>query len=77
MKHRFNSIHRPMDWAILLQDLSKHMSYKDIGEIVGRSRASVTSMANDLQTHPEEWDNAFALIDLWIRVSETNKLPVK
>lgn len=78
MKHRFNNVHRPLDWAVLLQEIGQHTSYSDVAEIVGRSRASITSMANDLHSHPEEWDAAFALIDLWIRLNgETNKLPVK
>ena len=78
MKHRFNSVHRPMDWAVLLQEIVQHISYSEVADIVGRSKGSLANIANDLQAHPEEWDAAFALIDLWIRLNgESNKLPVK
>jgi hypothetical protein len=75
VKHRFNNVHRPIDWAVLLQDINKEVSYKEVAEIVGRSRSSITSIANDLHQSPEEWDVAYKLIDLWIRTTKNNKLP--
>jgi len=76
VKRRFETVHRPLDWAVLLSDIGKHIKYADVAEIAGRSRASITSIANDLHEAPEEWNKAFALIDLWIRLGNTN-LPVK
>lgn len=75
VKHRFNNAHRPIDWAVLLQDINQEVSYKEIAEITGRSRSSITSIANDLHQSPEEWNVAYKLIDLWIRTNKNNKLP--
>ena len=75
VKHRFNNVHRPLDWAVLLQDINNEVSYKEIAEITGRSRSSITSIANDLHQPPSDWDVAYKLIDLWIRTTKNNKLP--
>ena len=67
-----------MDWAVLLKDIGEEMPYHEIAEIVGRSRGSIASIANDLHEAPAEWDAAFKLIDLWWGLhANNNKLPVK
>lgn len=77
IKNRFNMLHRPMDWPELLKDINNSgVTYKEIGEICGLSGATISNVANDLKPNPKEWDAAFVLIDLWIRLDNRN-LPTK
>lgn len=78
MVNRFNHYHRPIDWPLMLNQIKDSgIKYGQIAELTGRSRASITGIACDLQSHPAEWDAAFTIIDLWIRSHDGIKnLPV-
>lgn len=65
-KNRFITKHRPLDWNMILIKL-KHagLSCGDLGDIVGKSAGSISHMVSEASPHPEEWDSAFALLDLY------------
>ena len=46
------------------------MSYDDLAEIIGRSASSIRHIVSEAYPYPEEWDAAFALLDLYTMLHE-------
>ena len=65
-KNRFISRHMPIDWPMILLKLNHAgVTYDEMGEISGRSGNTVMKIMDEAYKYPEEWDAAFALLDLY------------
>jgi hypothetical protein len=69
--NRFRTKHRPLDWPMVLIKLNHAgLSYDELGEIIGKASGSIRNMVSEAYPYPEEWDAAFALLDLYTMLHE-------
>lgn len=72
-KNRFITRHRPIDWReILIKVNAAGMSYDSIGEAIGASGNSLRHIVSKDYGAPTEWNAAFALLDLFSMLHETD-----
>ena len=70
---RFKSNHRPIDWPRLINAIrDAGWTQLEIGEAIGmKNPGHIGMIARETREHMKAWDDAFALIELFLKVTDT------
>lgn len=64
-----------VDFPLILQELQKEYSSREIEEITGVSSSTLKKTAAETQPVPKAWHEAIVLLDMYLKVTHKEKIP--
>ena len=74
---RFKDNHSQIDWPLLIQEINAAgWTNQQMEEATGIPKYVFQRIRSEVRNHPKEWDEAFKLVDLFVRVTHNDPLPL-